>query len=70
MMKKRMIEVIISETALFIKGKRVGTLDKDSTFALACVKNPLRLASYTVESEGESNTLVMKNNRRKLPDVM
>ena len=54
-----------SETALFIKGKRVGTLDKDSTFALACVKNPLRLASYTVESEGESNTLVMKNNRRK-----
>ena len=55
-----------SETALFIKGKRVGTLDKDSTFALACVKNPLRLASYTVESQGESNTLVMKNNRRKL----
>ncbi len=54
-----------SETALFIKGKRVGKLDKDSTFALACVKNPLRLASYTVESQGESNTLVVKNNRRK-----
>lgn len=54
-----------SETALFIKGKRVGTLDKDSTFALACVKNPLRLASYTVESQRESNTLVIKNNRRK-----
>ena len=54
-----------SETALFIKGKQVGELDKDSTFALACVKNPLRLASYTVESQGESSSLLVKNNRRK-----
>jgi Ger(x)C family germination protein len=54
-----------SETALFVNGKRIGTLDKEETFALACVKNPLRLASYTVESEGESTTLLFKNNRRK-----
>lgn len=54
-----------SETALFINGKQVGKLDKASTFALACVKNPLRLASYTVEGMGQSNTLVVKNNRRK-----
>jgi len=54
-----------SETALFIGGKRIGTLDKEETFALACVKNPLRLAAYTVESDGESNTLLFKNNRRK-----
>ena len=54
-----------SETALFIGGKRIGTLKKEETFALACVKNPLHLASYTVESDGESNTLIFKNNRRK-----
>ncbi len=54
-----------SETALFIKGKQVGKLDKEGTFALACVKNPLRLASYTVGGMGQSNTLVVKNNRRK-----
>ena len=54
------------ETALFQNGKRVGTLTKEQTFALACVKNPLRLASYTVESGGEKSTLVIKQNQRKM----
>lgn len=55
-----------SETALFQNGKRIGTLDKEQTFALACVKNPLKLASYTVDSAGQKNTLLIKQNRRKL----
>ena len=54
------------ETALFQDGKRVGTLSETQTFALACVKNPLRLASYTVESGGQRATLLIKQNRRKL----
>lgn len=55
-----------TETALFQKGKRVGSLSEEETFALACVKNPLRLASFTVEDQGNQNTLLIKNNRRKL----
>lgn len=55
-----------SETALFIDGRRVGTLNKEDTFALACVKNPLRLASYMVESGGVENSLVVKQNTRKI----
>ncbi len=54
-----------SETALFKDGTRIGKLTKEETFALACVKNPLRLASYTVEEKGVENTLLLKNNRRK-----
>ena len=55
-----------SKTALFRDGKRIGALDEKSTFALACIKNPLRLAAYTVQSQGEENTLLIKQNRRKL----
>ena len=55
-----------SKTALFQNGRRVGTLDEEGTFALSCIKNPLRLASYTVQSQGEENTLLIKQNRRKL----
>ena len=55
-----------SETALFKDGKRIGKLTKEETFALACVKNPLRLASYTVEEKGVEKTLLIKNNRRKI----
>ncbi|MBQ8373979.1 MAG: hypothetical protein IJX98_00200 [Clostridia bacterium] len=58
--------VSASETALFIAGKQIGKLDKRETFALACIKTPLRLAGYSVENEGASNTLTVKNNRRKL----
>lgn len=55
-----------SKTALFQNGRRVGTLDEKGTFALSCIKNPLRLASYTVQSQGDENTLLIKQNRRKL----
>ena len=55
-----------SETALFLDGKMVGRLNEQETFALACIKNPLRLASYTVDNEGAKNTLLIKQNTRKL----
>ena len=55
-----------SETALFQSGKRIGTLTKEQTFALACIKNPLRLASYTIANAGEHNTLIIKQNQRKM----
>lgn len=55
-----------SKTALFQNGRRVGTLDEKGTFALSCIKNPLRLASYTVQIQGDENTLLIKQNRRKL----
>ena len=55
-----------SETALFQKGRRIGKLSEEETFALACIKNPLRLASFTVEEKGSQNTLLIKNNRRKM----
>ena len=55
-----------SKTALFRDGKRIGALDEKGTFALSCIKNPLRLAAYTVQSQGEENTLLIKQNRRKL----
>ena len=54
-----------SETALFQNGKRIGKLSQEETFALACIKNPLRLASYTVDSAGQQNTLLIKRNKRK-----
>jgi spore germination protein KC len=55
-----------SKTALFRDGKRIGALDEKGTFALSCIKNPLRLAAYTVQSQGEENTLLIKQNQRKL----
>ncbi len=55
-----------SKTALFQNGRRIGTLDEKGTFALACIQNPLRLAAYTLQSQGEENTLLIKQNRRKL----
>ena len=54
------------ETALFVGGKRIGKLTPEQTFALACVKNPLRLASYTVTDRQTPTTLVLKRNVRKL----
>ncbi len=55
-----------SKTALFQDGTRIGTLSEEETFALACVKNPLRLASYTVKHDQHTNTLVIKQNQRKM----
>ena len=50
------------ETALFVGGKRVGTLTEEETFAVATVLNPLRLASYSVEREGKTCSLTIKQN--------
>ncbi len=54
-----------SETALFFKGKRVGTLTKEETFAFNAVKSDLRLAAYSVEHEGAFCTLNIKHNDPK-----
>ncbi len=50
------------ETALFVGGKRVGRLTASETFALGAVKNKLRLAAYSVEREGKTCSLVVKQN--------
>ncbi len=54
------------ETALFVHGKWVDTLDTKETFALACVLSKLRLASYTVKDNANACTL---NIRRNSPAV-
>ncbi|MBE5747683.1 MAG: hypothetical protein E7352_05900 [Clostridiales bacterium] len=56
------------ETALFVAGKRVGTLTAEETFAFNAVKNELRLASYSVEEKNGYCTLSVKKNspKRKL----
>ena len=55
-----------SETALFVKGKRVGTLTKTETFALSAVRNRLRLASYSVEEDQKTCILSIKQNSPKI----
>lgn len=54
------------ETALFQSGKRVGTLTKEETFAFNAVKGELRLASYSVERDGNAYTLTIKRNSPKI----
>lgn len=56
------------ETALFVAGKRVGTLTEEETFAYNAVRNQLRLAAYSVEREEGVCTLSVKQNapKRKL----
>ncbi len=54
------------ETALFVGGKQVGRLSTAETFALSAVLNKLRLAAYSVEREGKTCSLTIKQNR---PDV-
>ena len=56
------------ETALFVAGKRVGTLTAEETFAYNAVKNELRLAAYSVEHKDNVCTLSVKQNtpKRKL----
>ncbi len=53
------------ETALFVAGKRVGTLNKEETFAFNVVKNDLKLANYSIDNENDACTLVIKHNERK-----
>lgn len=52
-----------AETALFAKGLMVGKLTPEETFAFQTATGKLRLASYTVESEGASRSLLIKNNQ-------
>ena len=54
-----------SETALFLAGKRVGTLTKEETFAFGAVKSKLRLASYSVNENDGAYTLTVKRNTPK-----
>ena len=50
------------ETALFVKGKWVDTLNNNETFALASVLSKLRLASYTLQDNGDACTLNIRRN--------
>lgn len=54
-----------SETALFVGGKRVGKLTKDETFAFGAVKQELRLAAYSVETDDATCTLTIRRNLPK-----
>ncbi len=54
------------ETALFVNGKRVEKLSTDETFALSAVLNKLRLAAYSVEREGKTCSLTIKQNYPKI----
>ncbi len=53
------------ETALFVEGKRVGTLTREETFAFNAVKKDLKLAAYSVEHGGGTCTLSIKHNTSK-----
>ncbi|MBE5744959.1 MAG: hypothetical protein E7355_02360 [Clostridiales bacterium] len=53
------------ETALFYAGKRVATLTEEETFAFNAVKNKLRLAAYSVETNEGAYTLSLKRNSPK-----
>ena len=55
-----------SETALFVRGKRVETLKTEETFALGTVLNKLRLAAYSIEKDGKTCTLTIKQNNPKV----
>ena len=55
-----------NETALFVGGKRVGKLTKEETFAFGAVKQQLRLAAYSVETDDATCTLTI---RRNLPNT-
>lgn len=54
------------ETALFVDGKRVGTLSKEDTFAFNAVKNQLRLATYTLENDGGMYSFTVRRNNPKV----
>ena len=50
------------ETALFVGGKWVDTLNSNETFALASVLSKLRLASYTLQDGANACTLNIRKN--------
>ncbi len=54
------------ETALFVRGRWVQTLTAEETFAVNATIGKLRLATYSVETGGETCTLVIKRN---MPNV-
>jgi len=54
-----------SETALFVDGKRVGTLTAEETFAFNAATGSLKLAAFSVEQSGKTCTLSIKNNDPK-----
>lgn len=54
------------ETALFVGGKRVDTLTETQTFALSAVIGKLRLAAYSVDTDGECCTLSIRQNSPKI----
>ena len=54
------------ETALFLAGKRVGTLSAEETFALCAVENKLRLAPYSVAQGDNTCTLTIRHNAPKI----
>lgn len=55
-----------SETALFVFGKRVGTLTEEQTFAFNAVKKDLRLATYTLQTPDAACSLSIKHNTPKI----
>lgn len=55
-----------SETALFVFGKRVGTLTEEQTFAFNAVKKDLRLATYTLQTPDAACSLSVKRNTPKI----
>ena len=54
------------ETALFVRGKRVGTLTKEETFALCAVLSELRLAAFSVQTEKATCSLNIRHNEKKI----
>ena len=58
--------VSAEETALFVRGKRVGKLTSEETFAFNAVKNSLQLAPYSLSNTEYAATLTIKQNSQKL----
>ncbi len=54
------------ETALFVRGRWVQTLTAEETFAVNATIGKLRLASFSVETGGETCTLAIKRNLPKI----
>jgi hypothetical protein len=54
------------ETATFLNGRQTGKLSQEETFAFSAMKSKLKLATYSVESGGETYTLSIKHNAPKI----
>ncbi len=54
------------ETALFVRGRWRATLTAEETFAINAATGKLRLARYSVDANGGTCTLLIKNNRPKI----